>query len=117
MPKEAFYHYLELEIESIFNELDEEAKRKAVFISTREGERGIWATCNYLTEPPAIIVNVNSLEEVVRPQIRKQLNEILNHELIHAIQARHNESEAKEKEAYYKQDKVNFKKGNKTLKK
>jgi hypothetical protein len=110
MSKGTFYHYLELEIEQIISELDKDVRNKAIFRSVTDGEMGIWATCNYLTEPPIISVNINSLEEAIRPQIKKQIAEILNHELIHAIQARHNIPVVKEKEAYHKQDKVNFKK-------
>jgi hypothetical protein len=110
MPKESFQHYLELELEDIIRELKDEIKEKAIFKSIRDGNNKIGANCNRLTNPPTITIHINSLEETFRPSIKKAIEHLLNHEIIHAIQEPHNTIETIEKEAYTKQDKVNFKK-------
>jgi|SRR3990167_2308217 len=101
--RDLFLDYLEVEIEEMIERLKPEIKQKAVFTSVKDGDREAGAKCYHGFNPPTIEFQLNAIEETLRPAIIKSLETLLNHEIIHAF------GEKKEKEAYQKQDKVDFK--------
>jgi len=106
--KELFYQCLELQIEELVDKLNPKLKGKFSIMSMREGSLSAAAKCSHLVNPPLITVNLNSIVKNIESQ--GEMEKLLSHEIIHALQTPANMEnwQFKENEAYYKQDKISF---------
>ncbi len=101
-----FKKYLEEEIENQINFLRPEIRKRAIFRSVIDGDEKVFASCNRSLNPALITFNINSWANEIEPKIKRNIREVLTHELIHTMQDL--SQSGVEAEAYEKQNKLNF---------